>query len=274
MVKFFVSIIVLGLVAFVGYHQYGDQPLTPRATLDAGVKQLRAKGKDLTPEEEQLLRVQLALSDYQATHGNAPESLNELVPKYFDSVPLDPRTGKSFEYIREGRTFRLGNTDPRPIQLASSSVGAKGGKPVEALLANDQDFVNPNQLEVDDFVYDPTGKRDPFQALDLSEPAPTGATPLERYSIGQLRVAAVMTGFNGEKKAIVEDSQGRGYTVGIGTKIGSNNGVIVEILEDTVKIVETKVDFTGREVQNAIEMKIVKEIEVDPKKAAAKRKRK
>ena len=261
MVKLLVSLIVLSLLAFIGYHQFGAQPLTARATLDAGLEQVKAKGRNLSTDEEQLLRLQLALSDYQATHGAAPESLNELVPKYFDAVPNDPFTSKPYEYHKDGRSFRLGSA-PAPSQVASNntSPGKKAGTAkAKDLLSEDKDFVNPNELEIDDFVYDPNGTRDPFEPMDRSEPTLSGATPLERYTLGQLRMAAVLTGFGGEKKAIVEDTLGKGYTVGVGTKIGPNGGVIVEILDDTIKIVETKLDFTGKEIQNAVELKIVKE---------------
>lgn len=261
MVKLLVSLIVVSLLAFIGYHQFGAQPLTARATIDAGLEQVKAKGRNLSTDEEQLLKLQLALSDYQATHGSAPDSLNELVPKYFDTVPNDPFTSKPYEYRREGRSFRLGGGEP--IKVASNSTPSPGKKAgntkARDLLTDDRDFVNPNEIEIDDFVYDPNGTRDPFQPLDRSEPELSGATPLERYTLGQLRMAAVLTGFGGEKKAIVEDTLGKGYTVGVGTKIGPNGGVIVEILDDTIKIVETKIDFTGKEVQNAVELKIVKE---------------
>ena len=61
---------------------------------------------------------------------------------------------------------------------------------------------------------------------------------------------------NSKPKAIVEDSHGHGYTVMEGTRIGKQGGVVVGIEKGLLKIVETKKDFTGREVQTAIEMKI------------------
>lgn len=43
----------------------------------------------------------LALKCYQIEHGKLPESLGELVPGYFPSVPLDDFDGKPFRYSRD-----------------------------------------------------------------------------------------------------------------------------------------------------------------------------
>lgn len=48
------------------------------------------------------LRLILALKGWQAEHGDLPETLDALVDDYFDRLPLDPRSGKPFEYIPRG----------------------------------------------------------------------------------------------------------------------------------------------------------------------------
>lgn len=106
------------------------------------------------------------------------------------------------------------------------------------------------------FVYDPSGKRDPFEPFDF---APKGEdsskTPLERYAIGQLKLTAVLEGFD-QPKAIVENSEGRGFTVSKGTKIGPNNGEIVEIQKDKILILETEIDFTGQKKTKTVELRL------------------
>lgn len=257
MVKLLVSLMVIMLLAFIGYHQTSTVPLTARGSIDAGIEQVKKGGANISAEEEQLLRVQLALSDYMATHGTAPDSLAALVPKYFDSEPKDPRTGQPYPYRLEGRSPKLGaQIDRKKKGAANSTVAKSTAKPDDLLAALGPDFINPNTIEIDSFVYDASGKRDPFEQLDLSEPIPEGATPLEAYSIGQLRLTAVLMDVGSKPKAIVEDSHGRGYTVMEGTRIGNQGGIVVAIEKGLLKIVETKKDFTGREVQNAIEMKI------------------
>ena len=269
MVKLLVSLMVLMLLAFIGYHQSSTVPLTARGSIDAGIEQVKKGGANISAEEEQLLRVQLALSDYIATHGSAPDSLTALVPKYFDSEPKDPRTGQPYPYRLEGRSPKLGAQIDRANKKKgerNTSVAKAAEKADELLSSLGPDFINPNTIEIDSFVYDSSGKRDPFEQLDLSEPIPEGATPLEAYSIGQLRLTAVLMDVGSKPKAIVEDSHGRGYTVMEGTRIGNQGGVVVAIEKGLLKIVETKKDFTGREVQNAIEMKIQLQSKKDTKK--------
>ena len=72
--------------------------------------------------------------------------------------------------------------------------------------------------------------------------------PLERYSVGQLKITAILADLTGSggRTAIVEDATGKGYTVKKGTKIGNKNGVVVAIDEDKIHIVESIVDFTGK----------------------------
>ena len=105
------------------------------------------------------------------------------------------------------------------------------------------------------FVYDPTGKRDPFRPFDFSPPAATdeSKTPLERYALGQLKLTAVLDGI-AEPAAIVENAAGKGFTVKKGTKIGPNNGEVVEIRKDRLIIVETTTDFTGQTRSATVEL--------------------
>ena len=49
----------------------------------------------------------IALRLYRKERGRYPETLQELVPKYLPSVPIDPFDGKPLRYRREGAGFRL-----------------------------------------------------------------------------------------------------------------------------------------------------------------------
>lgn len=256
MIKFLVGLLIVALLAVVGYYRFTPEPLSPRASIDAGIQQAKEKTA-LTPEQEMLLKVQLAISDYMAANGTAPASLADLVPKYFDTEPRNPVTNEAFPYRREGKMPKLG------AQIAKAEPG-KGDKPGQKKpeegdigLVSTDGFVNPNTMQLDDFTYDKNGKRDPFEPFDLSAtPEPVGGSSLTAYSLGQLRLTAVIVAPSGEKKGIVEDTQGRGYTVTEGTQIGNDGGVVVSIEADRLKIVVTKTDFTGQTTQNAVEMKI------------------
>ena len=56
-------------------------------------------------------RIQIALRCYQLEHGELPETLDELVPEYFESVPLDDFDGKPMKYSKEKRVVYAVGTD-------------------------------------------------------------------------------------------------------------------------------------------------------------------
>lgn len=213
---------------------------------------------DLSLARREQAKIQLALADFQAKNSRLPASLDELVPTYFDTVPLDQDTGQAFKYRIDGMRYYLG--DETPVnQLAKAGAAGDGSLAGAPTTLEEQqaliDSLSDTSVQTA-FVYDPTGKRDPFQPFDF---APKGEdqtkTPLERYTIGQLKLTAVLEGFD-EPKAIIENSVGKGFTVGKGTKIGTNNGEIVEIQKDKVLILETEIDFTGQKKTKTIELRL------------------
>lgn len=211
---------------------------------------------DLPIARREQAKIQLALADYQSKNQKLPATLDELVPTYFDVLPLDPETNQPFKYRIEKNRYYLGDDTPNTL-LARK--GAEGQAGVPSTLEEQQaliDSLTDTSLQ-SAFVYDPTGKRDPFQPFDF---APKNAedqekTPLERYTIGQLKLTAVLEGFD-QPKAVVENAAGKGFTVGKGTKIGTNGGEIVDIQKDKILILETEVDFTGQKKTHTVEMKL------------------
>lgn len=271
MLKYVAIFCIICLGCFIGYQNYTAEDFDVRKSVNDGVETAR-KSYKLTPEQEAVLRVQLALVDYIAKNGAPPEALSELVPAYFDSVPKDPATKEPLLYARAGQTFKLGEevsaakaegTTPQGMTATLATVNSK------AIKSKPEVFVNPNTMEEDNFVYDPTDKRDPFRPFDMSPKLKRDGllSPLEQYSIGQLRLTATAKDLNGEMTAIVEDETGRGYPIRVGTKIGNNNGSVVEILTDSIRLVETKIDFSGVETDNVVEMKIQSESKDKGKKA-------
>src|SRR5262249_55532192 len=72
------------------------------------------------------------------------------------------------------------------------------------------------------------GLRDPFRPFNLAlrpKPVETPRTPLEQYDVGALKLVAVIYDTQ-NPKAMVEDDTGLGYTIGVGTKIGNQGGVV------------------------------------------------
>ncbi len=111
--------------------------------------------------------------------------------------------------------------------------------------------------------YSPAGKRDPFRSLDfktkVSNRPPEDLSPLERYTLGQLKLVAVVWEIK-EPRAMVEvveaDKIVRGYTLTVGTRVGPNQGIVRAIRPDEVVIEETYVDYYGARKKSECRMKL------------------
>lgn len=98
-------------------------------------------------------------------------------------------------------------------------------------------------------LYNPAGKRDPFTRFLKVEPKATRAyldsvPPLQRYDIGELKFVGVIWGGKGVH-ALVEDAEGKGYRVTVGSKIGRGKGVVTRITEEEIFVKEQFEDRTG-----------------------------
>lgn len=107
-----------------------------------------------------------------------------------------------------------------------------------------------------DLPYSASGRRDPFRppragSVRSGEPQ----TPLQRYEIGQLRLVAVIYDTR-EPRAVVEDGQGLGYIVKVGTPVGPNGGQVRDIQRGRVLITEDSVDFYGEHRLNEVAMEL------------------
>lgn len=101
-------------------------------------------------------------------------------------------------------------------------------------------------------TYNGVGKRDPFrpyvietkQRLQLT-------TPLQKYELGQLKVAGVISGPT-TPRAMVEDGGGMGYIVTVGTPMGPNGGVVTAILPGRIVVEESMQDYYGKESKHQV----------------------
>jgi Tfp pilus assembly protein PilP len=242
-----VLLLILGGILF--YQSNEVSTVSPKEAIEQGIKQLRASGQ-IKSDQEDLLRVQLAVADYIANHFEPPDSLETLIPRYFDTLPLDPKTKKTIHYLKKGIDFELGTIDTDLIEPAKSEEEKGSGVAIE--------YINPNTVEIEEFVYDPSGKRDPFQPFDFSPKVEIDESlpPLQRYEVSQLRTAAILTDTNGERFAMIEDATGRGYPVRVGHLVGNKNGKVVSIDENQVNILESATDFTGETKQDLVTIKL------------------
>lgn len=106
-------------------------------------------------------------------------------------------------------------------------------------------------------LYSRKGRVDPFEPfVQGSEPDESSKakkklqrreprTPLERISLGQLRLTAVME-MPDQNLAMVEEASGKGYVVKEGTYIGDQGGRITEVSPDAIIVEEKYLDVFGK----------------------------
>jgi type IV pilus assembly protein PilP len=108
------------------------------------------------------------------------------------------------------------------------------------------------------------GKIDPFEPLFKDESAVSKKkkkriprTPLEKLSLGQLKLVAIIRAPSGNK-ALVEEDSGKGYVIKEGTYIGLNSGKIIKIEKDNILIEEEIQNIQGNIEVRQIELKLRK----------------
>ena len=102
-------------------------------------------------------------------------------------------------------------------------------------------------------LYDPRGRRDPFVSfIKVEERRKAGIDakalpPLQRYDLGELKFVGVIWTKKGPL-GLVEDAEGKGYSVTVGTRIGRSGGVVSRITEKEILVKEEFVGNRGEKV--------------------------
>jgi type IV pilus assembly protein PilP len=109
-------------------------------------------------------------------------------------------------------------------------------------------------------LYDQRGKRDPFVSFVRAEPRVRGKDlaalpPLQRYELGELKVVGILWTKKGAR-ALLEDAEGKGYSVTAGTRVGRAGGVVSRITAQEVFVREEYVGARGEKVvrENAMQL--------------------
>jgi Tfp pilus assembly protein PilP len=101
--------------------------------------------------------------------------------------------------------------------------------------------------------------RDPFRPMTLKAKAATqpreNLSPLERLDLGQLKIVGIVWDVK-EPRAMIEDSGGLGYTVKVGTPIGSNGGRVKVIRQDQIVVEEYYEDGYGTRKKRDVAMRL------------------
>jgi len=100
-------------------------------------------------------------------------------------------------------------------------------------------------------------ERNPFKPFVVTD-APKilrPTTPLQRYRLAELRLVAVIWGIK-PPVGMLEAPDGKGYVVKKGDLIGDRDGRVARVKEDSVVVVETFKDHTGKVVSKSTEIKL------------------
>jgi hypothetical protein len=238
-----------------------DAPVTIREA----VEQAAASAGDSDPRAREKRKVVLAVQDFMMKNAmKAPNSLNLLVPTYFDSVPLDPQTKQPFQMvIVNGRPEIIAPGEQASVSSSTGAVTVGAQSPtsegdsvggvsqeysdalVASLLGDGNDLIDQS------YVYDPTGKRDPFVPFDFSPDAQNRGEGIFCCDVRQFRVSTILMD-ESAPRAIVETQDGKGFIVREGSEIGFTRAKVIEILPDQLRILDTSTDFTGKTASETI----------------------
>jgi len=112
----------------------------------------------------------------------------------------------------------------------------------------------PGELLVpsSEFRYDPTGRRDPFKSLLELEKKQRDVTllpPIQQFDIETAKVVGVVVDPGRVTQAMIRAPSGQTFVVRVGTIVGKNEGEVVEITLQGIRITEKFLDFMNRETR-------------------------
>ena len=136
--------------------------------------------------------------------------------------------------------------------VASHRVIYKDPRPLKKVFAvqTGTDKVEVEKEKEKGYLYDPTGKTDPFASFIAKrekiekKQKRKPRTYLETLDLSQLILSVIVVSPKG-KWAMVRDSKGLGHVIKEGTGIGTNGGVVHEIRAGEVIIREEVENFRG-----------------------------
>ena len=166
---------------------------------------------------------------------------------------------------------RSQETEKKPLPAIENDSRESASKPTVAVQdpIPQEDIENAEDIFDDvDQPYEPVSRLDPFAPLIQEKPPESSEsrepekprrilTPLEKMTLSQLKLVAVVMGEN-RKIAMVEEATGKGYEVRIGTYMGKNEGQVVDIQPDRIIVREMVMDFKGVVTERFQELKLHK----------------
>jgi type IV pilus assembly protein PilP len=171
----------------------------------------------------------------------------------------EPSSGPTTAEFNEGRAAMKSRVAEQKQKGGGQNAPAAAAPAQKAAAAPSAPGGNLGVIDVG-YSYDETGKRDPFRSF-LMERAERLALetqvrgPLEQFDLSQLSLEGVVWQ-TGNARALIADPAGETYIVAEGARIGKNDGRVMAIEDNMVRVKETYVDYLGRETTKDIEMRM------------------
>lgn len=179
-------------------------------------------------------------------------SMRFMAPAYSQEAPSSGELPA--EFLQETQSPPAGAPTPTEAAQAQPAPQPPGPPPATELPPADMPIGDgmtaPSSMPaisagLDGYVYDPTGKRDPFKPFKNIVPqvtagasGPKTLAPLQRWDLDRLQVVGILWEVN-RPRAMVRDPEGAVYTVLKNSKIGRNEGVVSAIREGEIVVLET-----------------------------------
>lgn len=146
------------------------------------------------------------------------------------------------DFLVSGKGTRLENENKGPEAPIKSS---RKRDPLDEAIA-----------AAEEYSYNPIGKRDPFRSFlnfGARDDRETPRTPLQKFEIDQYQLVGIIWGVD-RPRALVEDPEGVGHVMEIGTYIGRNWGKVTQVTSGEVVVTEEYQTIDGELVVNNISM--------------------
>jgi Tfp pilus assembly protein PilP len=207
-------------------------------------------------ENKTRVKIQLSLADYRRLNKKYPSNLKQLVPKYFDTVPIDPQTGSPFAYEIRGISYTLGQAKAEGSAVTALLKSGESANGEGMTQGEEAHFLAMVDAKPSEYFYDPANKRDPFRSFDFAPRSivKPGGSELECCDYKDLKLVAVLE--FGEPRASIEIPSGKGVLAKVGDVVGMYGGKIIKIEKTKVTILETIQNFTGQKETRTVEMSL------------------
>jgi type IV pilus assembly protein PilP len=149
-----------------------------------------------------------------------------------------------------GLATGCGNDAPHGSGGPGDGSGPNAGD-ADTKEAAEEDSIEP------EYVYNPIGKRDPFRTFiaTADEEEIRSPTPLQRYELEQYELTGIVWGVD-RPRALVEDPEGMGHVIELGTYVGKKWGKVTQITSSQLVVTEEYLTPDGALVVNPIEIKL------------------